>query len=855
VIWQAELPVCPLSWPTVSINDVSAAEGDAGTTPFNFTVSLSEASPVSVSVAYATADSTAAAGSDYAAAAGTLLFTSGQVSKSLPIGVTGEAAFEPDETFVVNLTPISNAGPGDPQGVGTIVNDDFPPTISVSDVTAPEGAGDSTSFTFTVSLSAASWLPVTVAFATSDGTAAAPVDYAPAAGTLTFAPGESSKPVAVTVYGDLDWESDETFTVNLSAPTNATIADSAGTGTIQNDDSGGGNCETSLVDFGDAPEDSPAYPGVMGHFPTCLYPGTPGDRTTNCGTALGSAPGATGYVKHTQGPMGYWLGCQPGFPLPWGIDSETDGKVNATGGAGSACDPAVSVDCVETIPGYPIAYGQGECYGDFDAAFSASELSVIFGNSCGATSIPLRTFNCGPPRQVYVNLLVDWNSDGDWNDADGCVSDVGCSPEWCLKNATITLPSGCATVNTPIFKLGWNNCSGPRGWMRVTISNNPVSPSFPWNGGLLNGGETEDYLVGGPSCTLGSPPTQQDLGDAPEGIPAYSSGVVGRFPTCTVGTVVTGTQELECEAPGTAPGPSGAVIHSGSGPSLGCSGLNSLLSIDTEGMAAVTSAVAGGEAVACEFEVASDCSQTAFGRTFGQDECTGDVDAGLAAVQLVAGTEASVTMSMARFGTAKTAYLNILADWNADGDWNDALLSGDSQCAPEWAVKNHAFVLESGCSQVASPTFRVGPNAGESWMRITLADEPAPNDFPWKGAFFSSGETEDHPVVILPAPTEVEPGPSGPATWFRPAYPSPARGVTRLRFRLAREADVALTIYSTDGRRIRTLVRGIQAQGEHEIRWDGSDDSGRAASKGLYVVRFSALGQTVNQKLIWLGRR
>jgi len=78
---------------------------------------------------------------------------------------------------------------------------------------------------------------VTVGYATADGTATtADGDYVAASGTLTFAPGVTTQPVSVTVNGDLKYEANETLTVNLSAPTHATLSDSQGVGTINNDD-------------------------------------------------------------------------------------------------------------------------------------------------------------------------------------------------------------------------------------------------------------------------------------------------------------------------------------------------------------------------------------------------------------------------------------------------------------------------------------------------------------------------------------------------------------------------------------------------------------------------------------------
>src|SRR5262249_38550289 len=92
-------------------------------------------------------------------------------------------------------------------------------------------------FRFAVSLDQPQTAPVTVDFATADGTATAPGDYVPNTGTVTFAPGETAKTVAVQVKGDTTVERDETLDVNLANATgNATIADGQGIGTIANDD-------------------------------------------------------------------------------------------------------------------------------------------------------------------------------------------------------------------------------------------------------------------------------------------------------------------------------------------------------------------------------------------------------------------------------------------------------------------------------------------------------------------------------------------------------------------------------------------------------------------------------------------
>ncbi|MEH2044356.1 Calx-beta domain-containing protein [Nostoc sp.] len=226
--------------PTITISDVSVTEGNTGTTTnANFTISLSNPSSQQVTVNYNTSDGTAqVADSDYNSALGTITFNPGETSKTLSIGVVGDNKFETDETFSVNLLAATNAAIADSLGVATIINDDNQPTITISDVSVTEGnTGTTTNANFTISLSNPSSQQVTVNYNTSDGTAqVADSDYNSALGTITFNPGETSKTLSIGVVGDNKFETDETFSVNLLAATNAAIADSLGVATIINDD-------------------------------------------------------------------------------------------------------------------------------------------------------------------------------------------------------------------------------------------------------------------------------------------------------------------------------------------------------------------------------------------------------------------------------------------------------------------------------------------------------------------------------------------------------------------------------------------------------------------------------------------
>src|SRR4029453_879304 len=118
----------------------------------------------------------------------------------------------------------------------TITDDDALPNISINDVSLAEGHAGTSALMLTVTLSHPSAQQVTVNYQTVNGEASDASDYQNANGTLTFAPGETVKPVQALINGDTEVETDETFSIHLSAPTNAVIADSDGVGTIINDD-------------------------------------------------------------------------------------------------------------------------------------------------------------------------------------------------------------------------------------------------------------------------------------------------------------------------------------------------------------------------------------------------------------------------------------------------------------------------------------------------------------------------------------------------------------------------------------------------------------------------------------------
>jgi len=222
----------------VSIVGGSVTEGNVGTKTLPFTVRLAAAATATVTVNYATVDGTAQAGSDYVAQSGSLAFAPGETEKTISVVVIGDGVVESNESFTVQLSgPSANARLAVASATGTITNDDqaIVPALAISGVSAAESQG---TFLFTVSLSTAVTSTVSVKFATANGTAKAgrTGDFLSTSGTLTFAPGQTTKTVAVTVNNDRLVEASETFTVRLSSAVGATIATGTATGTILDDD-------------------------------------------------------------------------------------------------------------------------------------------------------------------------------------------------------------------------------------------------------------------------------------------------------------------------------------------------------------------------------------------------------------------------------------------------------------------------------------------------------------------------------------------------------------------------------------------------------------------------------------------
>jgi hypothetical protein len=334
---------------------VAQNEGNAGTTSYTFTATLTNAVQGGFSVAYSTTDGTATtADNDYQDNDGPALAFTGTAgeTKTITVLVNGDNKVEANETFSVALGSISSA----PAGVtvagmaqtGTINNDDNT-TITLTGGTAQnEGNTGTTSYTFTATLTNPVQGGFGLIYTTDDGTATtADNDYTNNDGTLNFAgTAAESKTITVSVNGDLTIETDETFTVQLRGilmtPLSSglfTLQISPQTGTITNDE----------LDWGDAP--TSAQSGFAGTYPT-----------------LSANNGA----RHAAALGGLRLGAT--------IDGDLDGQPTATASGDGTDEDGV------TLP------------------------SALIVNNSAAITVNASAIS-------KLDAWVDFNRDGDWNDA------------------------------------------------------------------------------------------------------------------------------------------------------------------------------------------------------------------------------------------------------------------------------------------------------------------------------------------------------------------------------------------------------------------------------------------------------
>ena len=204
-------PSLAITSTNVAIADVTTANENAADA--TFTITLSTASGLAVTFDYESSNGTATAGDDYTAVSDSITIAAGSTTGTIAVPVLADSLYETHETVIMSLTNAANASFTDDEATLTITDDDTKPSLSINDISHNETAANRA---FTVTLSAAAGINVTVNYATSNGTATAGADYTATSGTLTFTPGQTTKTFNVAVLADSLNEADETVILTLS---------------------------------------------------------------------------------------------------------------------------------------------------------------------------------------------------------------------------------------------------------------------------------------------------------------------------------------------------------------------------------------------------------------------------------------------------------------------------------------------------------------------------------------------------------------------------------------------------------------------------------------------------------------
>ncbi|SOD74837.1 Calx-beta domain-containing protein [Jatrophihabitans sp. GAS493] len=281
------------STPQIAVRAAGIIKPTSGTATMSFTITAQPAPTTALTMSYATSNSSAIAGTDYTATSGTATIAAGATSTTVTVPVLGNQIPTGDPFFYLNISNNSAGTLTNSYNKGVIeaaAASQQSPWLSVNTSSAILPSTGSATMNYTVTLSPASGSTATVQYATFNNSAVAGTDYTAQAGTLTFAPGETSKVISVPLIASKLPGADKSFGLTISSPTNSRIDTASAYGTIRNQN------YPPVLAIGDAS----AYRSALGTatmtFPITLSAPSVNPVVVTYSTSNGSAVAGTDYT-------------------------------------------------------------------------------------------------------------------------------------------------------------------------------------------------------------------------------------------------------------------------------------------------------------------------------------------------------------------------------------------------------------------------------------------------------------------------------------------------------------------------------------------------------------------------------
>ncbi len=201
--------------------------------------------------------------------------------------------------------------------------------------------------------------------------------------------------------------------------------------------------------------------------------------------------------------------------------------------------------------------------------------------------------------------------------------------------------------------------------------------------------------------------------------------------------------------------------------------------------------------------------------------------------EVTAGEDFDVTLNLS--GSGNLQALSVALRWNAGVAQPTGVTTGELLAAQGGVM----FSPAAGAADAAL----LGPGQGMTGTGVvaTVHFHATATGDPGVDVDHLQGRDGSNQAVTIAIGTPLAVGSIVRATDLQPVIPNPSQGHATVAYSLAKDGPVDLSVYSVDGRRVKTLAHGSQSAGEYRLTWNGTDDRGATLGAGIYYVRLEAL--------------